>query len=78
MKVKVYSYRKGDFVLSCTWSLDGQGKVVCDSESNYRRLEEDGAPGYGKIYYPKDGEDFLRALPVAIRGTYCYAKLEED
>ena len=78
IKVKVYSYDKGEFVVDCTWSLDSHGNVICDSEWDYRRLEEDGGPGYGKIYYPKDGEDFLRALPIAIRGTYCHAKLEED
>lgn len=66
MKVEIRGYNPDhpDGKLFGTWTLNDQGRAVCN-DSNYQyRFEKVGAVGdHGHIYYPKDGEPFLRNLP---------------
>jgi hypothetical protein len=65
MKVEIYFYnvdrRKKE--LSRTWTLDKNGYAICDKAFDQESKEIHGAVNDGRIYYPKDGEDFLRSLP---------------
>lgn len=66
MKIEVYDYsrdhRNGE--LSEIWTLNELGHAVCDDACELHRFEVVGAVGaHGHIYYPKDGEPFLRNLP---------------
>ncbi len=77
MKVKIFDHSGGNTELMGTWTLDEAGKAVCDNARYAHFAAIEGVTGIGKVYYPKDGKDFLRALPVQLRGTYVWAELEE-
>lgn len=66
MKVEIRNYCRDyqNGKLIGTWNLDGQGHAVCDNASYAHRFYVHGAVGdHGHIYYPQDGEPFLRSLP---------------
>ncbi len=77
MKVKIFDSSGGKTEHMGTWTLDENGRAVCDDVRETYFAEKEGITGIGKVYYPKDGKDFLRALPVQLRGTYVWAELEE-
>jgi hypothetical protein len=72
MKVEIWSYSKGydHGELRCTWTLNTNSEAVCDDVHEYSTMEKFGAVSDGKIHFPKDGEVFLRALPVHMGGSY--------
>lgn len=58
------------------------GKKVKATPDSYRGLlaeiVEEGVSGKGgKRFFPKDGEDFMRALPLQYRGGYLNAIVRE-
>jgi hypothetical protein len=66
MKVEIYSYNINEKKnrLCETWTLDQNGQAICDNYSEQKSKEIHGSINDdGRIYYPKDGEDFLRSLP---------------
>ncbi|WP_395740639.1 hypothetical protein [Prosthecobacter sp.] len=64
MKVEIRSYHHDpNGTLLRTWTLDRNGRAVCDNASVQEEAELDGIVGQGRMYYPKDGEAFLRHLP---------------
>lgn len=72
MKVEVRNYyrdhAKGG--LDCTWTLGADGHAVCDDPTEQKEVEHDGICGrHGRLYYPKDGEAFLRNLPYEYAGS---------
>ena len=72
MKVEIRSYYRdhvnGD--LCYTWTLGANGRAVCSNASVQEEVEHDGIFGrHGRLYYPKDGEDFLRNLPYDYAGS---------
>ena len=65
MKVEIYSYDTDQrkHRLSETWTLDKNGYAICDRASEQEAMEMHGIPYEGKMYYPRDGEAFLRYMP---------------
>jgi hypothetical protein len=80
MKVEIFSYENPDSKkkLLCTWMLSQDGIAFCDSPNLQSAAEELGEASGGRRYYPKDGEAFLRALPIAYSSsTFVAAILTE-
>ncbi len=64
MKVEIRNYhRDPKGTLLRTWTLDSNGRAVCDNATEQEEVEHDGIICRGRMYYPKDGEAFLRNLP---------------
>lgn len=65
MKVEVYSYNINQKKnrLCETWTLDKKGYAICDNSVEQKSKEIHGSAHGGRIYYPKDGKDFLLSLP---------------
>ncbi|HYF37520.1 MAG TPA: hypothetical protein VD994_19620 [Prosthecobacter sp.] len=72
MKVEIRTYREDheNGKLLRTWALDKMGRAVCSSPSSQEGAELHGIIGEGgRRYYPKDGEAFLRNLPLEYSGS---------
>ena len=65
MKVEIRSYSRDhkNGELLHTWTLDRNGRAICDDASEQEEVEHDGIIGRGRKYFPKDGEAFLRNYP---------------
>lgn len=64
MRVEVRTYATDpEGYLTETWTLDKDGRAVCDDAWTQETMEIHGVTTGGKNYYPKDGESFLRNLP---------------
>lgn len=59
-------------------TLSGDGLAIPSNDLARRTIEETviTAPG-PKVVTPADGEDYLRALPLCLSGTYFWAELVE-
>ncbi|WP_395740631.1 hypothetical protein [Prosthecobacter sp.] len=66
MKVEIRNYHNApEGRIDCTWTLAPNGHAVCDDADQQEMLEYGGICGsHGRLYYPKDGEDFLRNYPL--------------
>ncbi|WP_395746541.1 hypothetical protein [Prosthecobacter sp.] len=61
MKVEIRVYDNDpQGTLCCTWTLDRNGHAVCDDPKTQERVEYSGICAKGRLYFPKDGEEFLR------------------
>jgi hypothetical protein len=71
MKVEIYCYSFDDkkHELTKTWTLDQNGHAICDNAFEQESMEMHGVPYKGRLYYPKDGKDFLRYLPWEYAGS---------
>ena len=77
----VYDYSKGKKTRLARFTFDGK-KVKASSDS-YRgflaEIIEMGVSGKGgKLFFPEDGEAFMRALPLQYRGGYVSAVVSEE
>jgi len=79
MRVGVYALTDSGTVRDVLYVLR-DGKAVPDSDDSnvHKNLTEYGVRFRGKRHYPDDGKDFLKALIEMMRGSYLWAKKEED
>lgn len=76
----VYGYTTGKEKRLARFLFDGKGvKATPDSSKTLlAEIVTMGVSGYkGKLFFPEDGEDFMRALPLQYRGGSMSAQVRE-
>ncbi|WP_395740628.1 hypothetical protein [Prosthecobacter sp.] len=49
--------------------MDRNGHAVCDDPTTQEMVEYSGICANGSLYFPKDGEEFLRNYPLEYAGS---------
>ena len=78
MRVGIYARTDSGVVRDVLYTIDS-GRAVPDKPDvpTHKNLESVGVRFRKKRYFPRDGEDFLKALLEQMRGSYMWAKREE-